>query len=371
MDNSLFGQEADAKSTHLVAMKNHEKLWAEKSRIRWLKEGDPNSKFFHLYAKIKRVKNTIRRVKKSDSSMISDRDEIACYISSFYEDFHKGTPVTDHLDLLDAIPKLIDEVNLLSLDSILGPNEIKRAVWDLDPVVCQVQMAILGISSGAVGILYLEISKELIISEEQGPFQKGKLIHNNIALASELANIMHSSTRGGRLGAKIDIQKAFGRISWDFILKVLKKFGFSNTWLKWIFQILSTSKISILLNGGPVGFFGVERGLRQGDPISPILFIIAEEVFCRGLKHLLHVKEIKPLKGPRDVSVPTHLLFANDIFIFINASSNYVKNLKNFIRKYQEFSGQVMNLEKSKLYYGSDSFFKEAGYCGDYENPSM
>ncbi|XP_042482393.1 uncharacterized protein LOC122062816 [Macadamia integrifolia] len=99
-----------------------------------------------------------------------------------------------------------------------------------------------------------------LISEEQRSFQKGKLIHNNIALASKLANIMHSSIRGGRLGAKIDIQKAFDTISWDFILKALKKFGFFDIWLKWISQILSTSKISILLNGGPVGYFGVERG---------------------------------------------------------------------------------------------------------------
>ncbi|XP_042489264.1 uncharacterized protein LOC122069344 [Macadamia integrifolia] len=133
MDDSLFGQEADAKSAYLVAMKNHEKLWAEKSRIRWLKEGDRNSKFFHLYTKVKRAKNTIRRVKKIDESIISDRGDLACYMSKFYEDFQKRVLVTDHLDLLDAIPRLIDEVNLLSLDLIPGPNEIKRAVWDLDP----------------------------------------------------------------------------------------------------------------------------------------------------------------------------------------------------------------------------------------------
>ncbi|XP_042485796.1 uncharacterized protein LOC122066038 [Macadamia integrifolia] len=264
MDDSLFGQEADAKSTYLVAMKNHEKLWAEKSRIRWLKEGDRNSKFFHHYTKIKRAKNTTRRVKKIDGSINSDRDDIACYMSKVYEDFHKGVPVTDHLDLLDAIPRLIDDVDLLSLDSIPSPNEIKRAVWDLDPESSPGPDGYPGyffhccwnIISGdferAVGdfftsgtmppgmnnnLLFLIpkingamsldkfrplcmgnffckiISKILatrlsfllprLISEEQGAFQKGKLIHNNIALASKLANIMHSATRGGGLGAKL------------------------------------------------------------------------------------------------------------------------------------------------------------------------
>ncbi|XP_042487307.1 uncharacterized protein LOC122067525 [Macadamia integrifolia] len=132
MDDDQFRQEAYTKSAHLVALKKHEKLWAEKLRIKWLKEGDRNSKFFHLYTKIKRAKNTIRRVKKTDGSIISDRDEIANYMIGFYEEFHKCVPVTDHLELLDSIPRLIDQVDLLNLDAIPGPNEIKRAVWDLD-----------------------------------------------------------------------------------------------------------------------------------------------------------------------------------------------------------------------------------------------
>ncbi|XP_042491639.1 uncharacterized protein LOC122071368, partial [Macadamia integrifolia] len=112
-----------------------------------------------------------------------------------------------------------------------------------------------------------------IISEEQGAFQKGNIIHSNISLASELANMMFASTRG-----------------------------------------------EVLLNGGPVGYFGVERGLRQGDPISPMLFIIAEEVLCRGLSELLANNSIKALSGPRGAIIPTHILFANDVFIFSNAS---------------------------------------------------
>ncbi|XP_042489265.1 secreted RxLR effector protein 78-like [Macadamia integrifolia] len=132
-----------------------------------------------------------------------------------------------------------------------------------------------------------------LMSEEQGAFQKGNIISANIGLASELANLLHTSVRGGGMGIKVDVQKAYDTLSWNFLFAVLKKFGFSNVWLSWNHEILISSRISILFNGGPVGFFGVERGLRQEDPISPMLFILAEEVLCRGLNGLLKEGENK------------------------------------------------------------------------------
>ncbi|XP_042477679.1 uncharacterized protein LOC122059038 [Macadamia integrifolia] len=191
-----------------------------------------------------------------------------------------------------------------------------------------------------------------IISEEQGAFQKGKLIHNNISDASELANLMFSSTRGGGLGLKIDIRKAYDTISWPFLFQVLRRFGFSETWITWLHQLLISTKISILVNGGPQGFFGMERGLRQGDSISLMLFIIVEEVLTRGLSRLVQENNLKTIHGPRGFPTPAHILFADNIFIFSNASSRYVCNLRDFLLKYHEFSRQSINFEKSKLFLG-------------------
>ncbi|XP_042487213.1 uncharacterized protein LOC122067427 [Macadamia integrifolia] len=133
---------------------------------------------------------------------------------------------------------------------------------------------------------------------------------------------------------------------------VLSKFGFSNKWINWLHQLLLSTKISILVNGGLQGFFEVEHGLRQGDPISPMLFIIAEEILSRGLSNLVQSKSLKTISGPRGVTTPGHILFANDIFIFTNASLRYVNALKSFLMKYQDFSGQCISFEKSKLFLG-------------------
>ncbi|XP_042474834.1 uncharacterized protein LOC122056934 [Macadamia integrifolia] len=364
INDSIYAKEADAKTRYLKALKNYEKLWAEKSRSRWKNQGDRCSKLFHISVKIRRMKNSIKSLKMVDGTLISDREQIKEFVAGFYEHFHKGTRLTNHMDLLQCIPNVLEEWDRGRLDGIPSDSEIKNAVWDLDPdsapgpdgfpgafykscwdiISSDLCNAIrwffrtgfmpYGINNNFLvlipkieGALSLDkfrplcmgnflckiISKILamrlscvlpkIISEEQGAFQKGKIIHSNISLASELANMMFASTRGGGMGLKIDIQKAFDTISWNFI-----------------FHILVSARISVLLNGGPVGYFGVEKGLRQGDPISPMLFIIAEEVLCRGLSELLANNSIKALSGPRGAIIPTHILFADDVFIFSNAS---------------------------------------------------
>ncbi|XP_042505477.1 uncharacterized protein LOC122082041 [Macadamia integrifolia] len=416
IDDHLFNLEADAKSRYLKALLDHEKLWAEKARNRWLSQGDRNSRFFHLSAKIRRVKNSIRSLQKTDGTITSSMDDLAVHVEEYYKAIYKASPTLDHGSLLDCIPHILDELDVRGLEAIPNDQEIKNAIWDLDPDsspgpdgysgaffrhcweligfdVCRAVknffssgtlpkginnsfLVLIPKMEGATSldkfrpicmqnffckilskVMATRLSSLLpkLISEEQGAFQKGKVIQTNISLASELANLMFECSRGGGMGIKIDIQKAFDTVSWSFLFKVLKKFGFPDNWIGWLHQILRTSRISVLLNGGPVGFFGVERGLRQGDPISPLLFILAEEVLCRGIRLMLQDKKLQAIKGPRGVQMPGFLLFADDIFFFLNGSIKYVRHFHDFLTKYQQFSGQQINLNKSKLFLGKMS----------------
>ncbi|XP_042481160.1 uncharacterized protein LOC122061743 [Macadamia integrifolia] len=413
MSDALFNEEADAKTALLNASKMQEKLWSEKAKLRWLKEGDRNTKFFHLSVKIRRSRNQISMLRREDGSWISDQLDLANYIVDFYKNFHSENPVEPHYELLDQIPTLISNEDNAFLDAVPSREEIKMAIWDLDAdsspgpdgfpgqffrscwdivendfcraifsffLVGKIPkgvnncfLTLIPKADGAssldsfrpicMGNFFCKVLSKIaasrlslflprLISEEQGAFQRGKIISENISLASELANLMHSSVRGGGMGLKLDVQKAYDSLSWEFLFATLKKFGFSPNWINKIHQMLLSTRISILLNGGPVGFFGVERGLRQGDPISPILFILAEEVLCRGLKNLILERKMKALPGPRGAITPSHLLFADDIFIFMNGSARYVKHLHEFLSKYQSFSGQKINLEKSKIFFG-------------------
>ncbi|XP_042484234.1 uncharacterized protein LOC122064552 [Macadamia integrifolia] len=289
LTEQLFDQEADANTKYWKAMENQEKLWLQKSRVRWLKEGD---------------------------RILQDLDQ----------------------EMLDAIP---------------FEEEIKRAVWDLNPYSSPGPDGFTGaFFRKCWDIIHDDVYRAVKGFFSSGSLSEGKLSQTNISLASELENLMGQTSRGGGLGLKVDIKKAFDTISKDFLFQVLRQFGFSEKMIGWIHTLLQSAKISVLLNGGPVVFFEVSRGVRQGDPISPILFIIAKEVLCRGVSDLAAKSQIKPLSSPHGADVPTHLLFADDVFIFMNASKRYVRNLKSFLTIYQKCSGQFFNLEKSKLFLG-------------------
>ena len=119
------------------------------------------------------------------------------------------------------------------------------------------------------------------MTSNQFSFIKGRSIHQCIAIASDMVNVLDKSSFRGAMAIKVDIQKAFDTMEWGFLLNVLRKFGFCETFVKWIFEILSSSLISVLFNGEPHGYFSCSRGVKQGDPLSPILFCLAEEVISR------------------------------------------------------------------------------------------
>ena len=111
---------------------------------------------------------------------------------------------------------------------------------------------------------------------------------------------------------KLDIQKAYDMVDWRFLCKTLEAFVFSHQWINLIFKCISTTKISVLVNGSPEGFFEISRGIRQGDPLSPFLYIIMAEVFGRSLSRALCEGVIKGITVTENIPNITHQQYAND-----------------------------------------------------------
>lgn len=186
-----------------------------------------------------------------------------------------------------------------------------------------------------------------MISENQGAFVRGRSIIENISLAQELTHEINRKCQGNNVILKLDMEKAYDRLEWDFLLKVLLRFGFHPGWVNYIRAMFTNCWFSVLYNGGAHGFFKSTRGLRQGDPLAPSLFILAQEVLSRGLTSLLDHGLVKAYHGPRGCPAISHLLFADDTIILTNGSKASLTNLLRFLSKYEEASGQKINRGKS------------------------
>ena len=103
------------------------------------------------------------------------------------------------------------------------------------------------------------------------------------------------------MGLKIDLQKAYDRLSWQFLEKVLKAFGFYPVWVHRVITCVSTTRMTLMLNGAPVHNFSPKRGLHQGDPLSPYLFILAMEVLSRLINQKV---EASLISGSKLVGIP-------------------------------------------------------------------
>ncbi|XP_061993341.1 uncharacterized protein LOC133711201 [Rosa rugosa] len=425
LSDERLNVENTAHNSYLAALSLQATLLRDKSRIRWLKDGDRNTTFLHNMVKVRRLQNSITSLLVEDR-VHNDQAAIATHAVQHFESCFTHDHQIGVTGLVErVIPHMVTEEENSSLLVTPSAEEIRDAVMKMDGnsapgpdgfggcfftscwsvVAHDVTRAVQSFfingyimphfnSNILILIPKLEDAESIsdfrpialanfvfkiitrimadrlgpiasrIISPNQSAFIRGRSIVDPIVLTSECVNLLDQKCKYGNLAIKFDISKAFDTLDWNFLLRVLRAFGFDATFVNYIHTILQSAYISVSVNGQVNGYFTCSRGVRQGDPLSPLLFCLAEEVLSRGLSSLVNRRKIRTIAAPSSVSPPSHVLFADDIMVFLQGKPSHLRNLMSFMDEYAVNSGQVVNKAKSNLLLGRYALPRQNRTCG-------
>lgn len=184
---------------------------------------------------------------------------------------------------------------------------------------------------------------DALISPTQSAFIKRHYIHDNFMFVRNLARAYHRKKIPALL-FKFDISKAFNTVLWEYMLELPEKKGFSARWREWLTIILKSSHSAVMLNGVEGKQIRHVRGLHQGDPLSPYLFILAIDTMHRILEQATTDGTLSPLRG-REARLRLSL-YADDAVIFLNLVQEKVTALFNILDRFGSATGLKLNLEK-------------------------
>ncbi|GAU37589.1 hypothetical protein TSUD_365100 [Trifolium subterraneum] len=189
-----------------------------------------------------------------------------------------------------------------------------------------------------------------------GPFQSSFLpgrgtCDNAIILQEIIYNMQKSKAKKGDVAYKIDLEKAYDNVNWNFLRSCLHDFGFPQLTVKLIMHCVSSSSLSLIWNGKRLPNFSPTRGLRQGDPLSPYLFVLCMEKLSLAISAAVQNNSWKPLQISKNGPRFSHLFFADDVLLFSKATCAQGRVMANLFNNFSKASGLRINCAKSRALF--------------------
>ncbi|GAV92089.1 RVT_1 domain-containing protein, partial [Cephalotus follicularis] len=408
-DVELKQQEIKLRNELAISARKEEAFFKQKSRIHWLKEGDFNTAFFHRAVKLRQSKNHITHIQNDLGIWLDLEEDIAQEGIRYFKNlFDKQGSNTQQLL---SYPKRILPEHSTSLGSPITRYEVEKAFASINPnkapgpdgyngcffvkawpiigedcieavmeffVTCSLPqdvnntiLALIPKGSNPAryadfrpisccNYLYKVIAKILanrikpwlqhLIDPAQSAFIEGRHIKDNILLSQELLKGYHLNRGAPRCALKVDLHKAYDSMDWSFILSMLKLIGCPDIFISWVSQCITTPKFSIAVNGTLHGFFSSGRGLRQGDPLSPYLFVI-------GMDYLSYLLKPEQANGafrfhPKCQRLNlNHLCYADDLLIFSASDLKSIGFIRDALEHFKAASGLEVGTAKSSIFF--------------------
>ncbi|XP_026410423.1 uncharacterized protein LOC113305622 [Papaver somniferum] len=188
-----------------------------------------------------------------------------------------------------------------------------------------------------------------IISSQQSAFVNKRQILDGVLITNELIDSRIISGKPGLL-CKVDFEKAFDHVTWNFSDDMFKLMGFGEIWRNWIRCCVEYVRFSVLVNGSAAGYFKSNKGIRQGDPISPFVFLLVGEALTFMIKKTQEEGLLSGFQAKSDGTVISHLQFSDDTLIFLDADVEQVKNLILILLYFEMLTGLKIDFAKSQIF---------------------
>nr|XP_016450038.1 PREDICTED: uncharacterized protein LOC107774897 [Nicotiana tabacum] len=306
VENRIVLQKAQSELKRYLSI--DEQYWKQKASMFWFAEGDRNTRFFNNHVNGKRQKLQLKRIQNHDGNWIESQERMANVAVEFFQ--KQFTQEADHTrsELLNNVPSMVSCDQNIELCRIPTIEEVKAAVFALSDES----------SSGPDGFT---------------GFVKWRSIFENILLTQEIVTVIRLRGKPANVVIKLDMAKAYDRVSWKYLMHVLRKIGFAECFINMIWNLISNNWYSVLINGQASGFFHSTKGVKKGDPLSPSLFILSSEVLSISLNKLFEDMRFKGFGMPKWTDPLNHLAYADDTIIFSSADPYSFRKIVEVLSK--------------------------------------